>query len=686
MKKLVLVLVTFFLVACQNQKIDRLSIESPDGTLSLILQLENGQPTYQLDRFNRAIINPSKLGFVLADEDSLTAFKIIGSATSTFDETWTQPWGEKKDIRNHYNELRVMMRESAAPKRKMNMVFRLYDDGVGFRYEFPEQPNLQEFNIMDELTEFALADDATAWWIPAYEWNRYEYLYQATKTSELDTVHTPVTFETPDGLFMSIHEAALTDYSSMTLEHVGGTTLKADLVPWSDGVRVKTAAPMVTPWRTVQIADDAGGLITSYLILNLNEPNKLKDTSWIKPGKYVGIWWEMHLNVATWGSGPIHGATTENTKRYIDFAAKYGFDGVLVEGWNVGWDGDWVTNGHLFQFTTPYPDFDIEEITQYAQDKGVRLIGHNETGAAVLNYDEQLEDAFAYYERLGVRAVKTGYVGNDPSIKRIDENGEERWEWHHGQFMVQHYRRVVEEAAKHHIMLDAHEPIKDTGIRRTWPNMMTREGARGQEYNAWDPDGGNPPDHETILPFTRLLAGPMDFTPGIFDLLYEEARPDNRVNTTLAKQLAEYVVLYSPLHMAADLPQNYEASPEPFQFILDVPTDWQDTKVLHARIGDYVTIVRQDRNSDDWFLGSVTDENGRNLQASLSFLEPNQKYVAEIYRDGADADWQTNPYAIDITQQLVDQNTTLTLRLAPGGGQAIRFRKADDEDIENLRD
>lgn len=677
-------IISLLLFACGKQRSTEWQVQSPDGTLSLTFKVNEGIPSYELSRFNRVVINPSKLGFILNPEDSLTVFKVTGHKIASFDETWTQPWGEVKYIRNHYNELLMNLREPSDSRRKMELVFRLYDDGLGFRYKFPEQPNLADFEIMDELTEFALADDATAWWIPAYRWNRYEYLYQANATSELDTVHTPVTFETSDGLFMSIHEAALTDYSSMTLKNIGGTTLKADLVPWSDGVRVKTQAPMVTPWRTIQIADDAGGLITSHLILNLNEPNKLKDTSWIKPGKYVGIWWEMHLNTSTWGSGPNHGATTEKTKRYIDFAAKYGFDGVLVEGWNVGWDGDWVNEGYRFQFTMPYPDFDIEQVTRYAEEKGVRLIGHHETGAAVLNYEDQFADAFAYYENLGVRVVKTGYVGNDPSIKRIDENGEEQWEWHYGQFMVRHYRKVIEKAAEHRIMLDVHEPIKATGIRRTYPNMMTREGARGQEYNAWDPDGGNPPEHETILPFTRLLGGPMDFTPGIFDLLYEKARSDNRVNTTLAKQLAEYVVLYSPLQMAADVPENYEANPQPLQFILDVPTDWQNTNVLHGRIGDYITIVRLDRNSDDWYLGSVTDENGRNLQTTLSFLEPNQKYVAEIYRDGPDADWQTNPYDIEITEKLVDQSSNLILRLAPGGGQAIRFRKATQKDIRRL--
>ncbi|UCE18535.1 MAG: glycoside hydrolase family 97 protein, partial [Gemmatimonadota bacterium] len=628
-------------------------------------------------------IKTSRLGFILKNEPPLAYdFVVASKETNSVDETWTQPWGEKKDIRNHYNELRLNLVEPSKPSRKMTVVFRVYDDGLGFRYEIPEQPQLTDFEIMDELTEFALTGDHEAWWIPAYWWNRYEYLYRRSPVSTMDTVHTPVTMETEDGLFLSFHEAALTDFASMTLERRGDCTLKADLVPWSDGVRVKTSAPMVTPWRTIQIADTPGGLITSYLILNLNEPNKLDDVSWIKPGKYVGIWWEMHLGISTWGSGPTHGATTENAKRYIDFAAKYGFDGVLVEGWNVGWDGDWIKNSDKFRFTEPHEDFDINDVVRYASEKNVELIGHHETGGGINNYDRQMTDAYAYYERLGVRIVKSGYVAHDREIKRIDEKGEEQGEWHHGQFMVRYYRKAVEEAAKHHIMLNVHEPIKDTGIRRTYPNMMTREGSRGQEFNAWSGDGGNPPEHTTILPFTRFLGGPMDFTPGIFDLHFEEAnRPDNRVNTTLAKQLALYVVLYSPLHMAADLPENYEANLEPFQFIVDVPTDWQNTKVLHSRIGDYVTVVRQDRNSEDWYLGSITDEEGRVLEAPLQFLDPARKYVAEIYRDGALADWITNPYDIEIEERLVDNGTMLTLRLAPGGGQAIRFRPATENDV-----
>lgn len=678
--RLALFLAMIFFRFAQAQPIE---VTSPNSVLKLSFELKDGAPLYQISRFDMPVIKPSKLGFILKDASPLSGdFKIFSSQQKSVDETWTQVWGEKKDIRNNYTELRVDLEETSQAKRKMTIVFRVFDDGVGFRYEIPQQPGLNKFDIMDELTEFALTGNHTAWWIGAYQWNRYEYLYQKTRISEFDKVHTPLTMETDNGLYLTIHEAALTDFASMTLARQKNNVLKADLVPWSDGIKVKTTTPLKSPWRTIQIVDTAGELITSYLILNLNEPNKLEDVSWIKPGKYVGIWWEMHLGTATWGSGEKHGATTANTKRYIDFASEFGFDGVLVEGWNIGWNGDWGQNGDQFLFTKPYPDFDINEVTRYAREKGVRLIGHHETGAGVINYEKQMENAFTYYQKLGVRVVKTGYVGHGQNIKRIDENGKIQKEWHHGQYMVRHYRKAVIEAAKHQISLDVHEPIKDTGIRRTYPNMMTREGARGQEYNAWDHQGGNPPEHSVILPFTRLLGGPMDFTPGIFDLHFKQAnRPQNRVNTTLAKQLALYVVLYSPLQMAADLPENYRVNLKPFQFIADVPTDWADTQVLHARIGDYITIVRKDRNSENWHLGSITDEEGRLLEAPLLFLDAGKKYVAEIYRDGDNASWNDRPYDIEIEKKVVTRETTLQLRLASGGGQAIRFRPAKEGDF-----
>jgi alpha-glucosidase len=457
----------------------------------------------------------------------------------------------------------------------------------------------------------------------------------------------------------------------MTLIGSKEKILQCDLVPWPDGVKVKTATPTQTPWRTIQISETASGLITSHLILNLNEPNKISDTSWIRPMKYVGIWWGMHLGTNTWGSGPNHGATTKNAKRHIDFAAAHGFRGVLIEGWNIDWDGTWWENGAIFRFTEPHPDYDIEEVTRYAQSKGVEIIGHHETGAHIGNYERQLEDAFKYAKKHGINAIKTGYVGQN-AVSTTGENV-----WHHGQYMVRHYRKVVELAAKYQIMLDVHEPIKDTGIRRTWPNMMTREGARGQEYNAWAEDGGNPVDYLTIIPFTRMLAGPFDYTPGIFDLEFRQAnRPNNRVRGTLAKELAIYVVIYSPLHMAADLPENYDQQPA-FKFIEDVPVDWEYTRVLHAQIGDYITIARKDRNSPDWYIGSITDENSRQLDVPLTFLDANTKYIAEIYADAPDTHWETNPLAIEINKMPVDSKTILTLEMASGGGQAIRIRAVD---------
>ncbi len=685
MRFLLPVLAVSFLAVQPAAVAQSYQVFSPDSILSVTVALDgSGVPRYQVQRFGLDVVRPSRLGFRLKNAAPLLdGFAVAADKRTSFDETWTQPWGEKKDIRNHYNELRLTLQQQDAAARRMDVVFRVFDDGVGFRYEIPEQPGLGAFEIMDEATEFALVGDPTAWWIPALKAERYEYLYRETPLSKADTVHTPLTLRTEDGLYLSFHEAALVDYASMTLARVDSSRLKAYLVPWSDGTAVKTAAPMHTPWRTLQIADTPGELITSYLILNLNEPNKLGDVSWVKPGKYVGIWWEMHLDKSTWGSGPRHGATTANTRRYIDFAAANGFDGVLVEGWNEGWDGNWIQDG-AFSFTRPYPDFDLEGLADYARQKGVALIGHHETGGNVRNYEPQMEAAYALYEKLGVSGVKTGYVNYGIGITGTGEDGAPTKQWHHGQYMVRHYQATLEGMARHHLMLDIHEPIKDTGLRRTWPNMMTREGARGQEYNAWSGDGGNPPDHTTLLPFTRMLSGPMDFTPGIFDLLFEDARPNNRVNTTLAKQLALYVVLYSPLQMAADLPENYEARPDAFQFIKDVPADWEDTRVLHADIGNYVTIARQKRDSDEWFLGSITDENGRMLRAPLTFLPDGRPYVAEIYRDGAGGDWKTNPYALDITRALVTSRTVLPLRLAPGGGTAIRFRPATSDEEKTL--
>lgn len=664
------------------------TVTSPGDINTIHFHLdESGVPFYSVRRKGTTVLEPSQLGFELKGvRDLRDGFVVSSVETAEYDETWEQVWGEKQFIRNHYNEMKVHLSEEHDESRRMTLVFRVYDDGIAFRYEIPGQAHVDTLVIMDELTGFALTGDHRSWYIDAYQWNRFEYLFKETPLSEADTVHTPLTMQTDDGLYMSFHEAALVDYSTMTLERVDGYTLQSNIMPWSDGVRVRSSAPMVTPWRTLQLADDPGDLITSYLILNLNEPNKIEDTSWIKPGKYVGIWWEMHLDKSTWGPGPRLGATTEKAKHYIDFAAEYGFDHVLVEGWNPGWDENWYESGVVFDFTKSIPEFDLEGVAQYALDNGTRLMGHHENSATVLHYESQMEEGFALYEDLGVRAVKTGYVGHGQEIMRYDEDGNEQYEWHHGQFMVDHHQRVVELAASHNISLNVHEGVKDTGLRRTWPNLMTREVAVGQEYNAWGEWGGNPPDHVVILPFTRMLSGPFDYTPGIFDLHFDEYRPDNRIKHTLAKELALYVTIYSPLQMAADLPRNYEANPEPFQFILDVPTDWYDTKVLHADIGNYVTIVRKDRDGDEWFLGSITDEQGRTLEADLSFLDAGRKYVAEIYRDGDEADWEDNPYDIVIEEVLVDDETVMPLVLAPGGGQAVRFRPADASEINRLPD
>jgi alpha-glucosidase len=667
-------------------------ISSPDGRIHVTFMLKNGVPYYSVRYCDKDILVPSRLGFIFKERKPLNQnFFIVSSKYKSFDQTWTQPWGEVKQIRNHYNELRVDLQETTETCRKMTIVFRLYNYGLGFRYELPRQDHLSDFEIMDEETEFSLTGDHTAWWIPAYQKERYEYLYHKTPISSISksfrAVNTPLTIKTINGIYLSIHEADLKDYSSMALMPLKSNKLKVDLFPWSNGVKVKGATTLRTPWRTIQIAENPGDLITNYLILNLNEPNQLGDVSWVKPGKYIGIWWGMHLGKYTWDPGPKHGATTENAMRYIDFAAKYGIPMVLIEGWNKGWNGDWVVQGEQFNFTTPAEDFDIQEVASYAAKKGIKIIGHHETSSAVKNYEQQLERAFEFYKKLGIDIVKTGYVGKDPAVKRLDDQGNLiGMEWHHGQYMVNHYRKVVETAARYQIMLDVHEPIKDTGERRTYPNMMTREGARGQEYNgyiAWSEEGGNPPEHTTILPYTRMLAGPFDYTPGIFDLLFAEYRPKNRVKSTLAKELSLYVILYSPLQMLADLPENYEKNLPAFQFLLDVPVDWQDTEVLNGEIGEYITIVRKDSHSEDWYLGSITDENGRILFVPFTFLDPNKKYVAEIYADGVDADWIYNPLSLDIYKMLVDRNTILKLRLARGGGQAMRIRPAYEHEVNH---
>jgi alpha-glucosidase len=669
-----------------------LSVASPDSRNTVTVQLRDGKLYYSVQRNGRAVLLPSLLGFEFRGTPPLRDnLRITGTTRNAVDLTWTQPWGEVARVRDHHNELRVSVAEAASPGRRFDVVFRTFNNGVGFRYEVPAQPGLAEFEIMEELTEFAMADDARAWSIPSNRprLDRSEILYASSPVSVLDSVQTPLTMETRDGsAFIVIHEANLVDYARMNLrgQRLENRTLRAALAPHNDGIKVRGRTPFVTPWRTIQMADRAVDLAPSVLGLNLNPPNVLPSTEWIKPMKYVGIWWGMHigsrepgltggfpdsLRLMTWSSGPRHGATTANAKRYIDFAAANGIGGVLVEGWNIGWDGDWIANANLFSFTQAYPDYDLREVAAYARQKGVRLIVHNETSGGIENYERQMDSAYALYRSLGIDAIKSGYVTDN------SKEGHSHW----SQFMVRHYRKVIETAARFRIMLDVHEPVHDTGERRTYPNMMSREGARGQEYNAWGGEGGNPPEHETILFFTRLLAGPMDFTPGIFDILIERGtgrprRPDEpRIRTTLAKQLALYVVLYSPLQMAADLPENYERQPA-FQFIRDVAVDWEETRVLEGRIGDYVVVARHQRNGPDWYIGAITDEEGRTFDVPLSFLPQGRSYVAEVYADGPGAHWLTNPLPVTISNQPVTASSRLRLVLAPGGGQAIRIRPA----------
>ena len=655
----------------------QLRVASPDGRNAVALEVRDGRLYYSVTRDQHALILPSLLGFEFRGAPPLRdGLRITDTLRNSHDEWWTQPWGDVARVHDHHNELAVGIVETAPPNRRLTVRVRAFNDGVAFRYEVPEQSGLGAFEITDELTEFALADNSRAWYIPS-NWprkDRSEELYSSGPVSTLDSVQTPLTMESRDGrTVLVIHEANLVDYARMFLRgpRMEGRTLHAALAPLASGVKVRGHTPFVTPWRTIQLADRAADLAPSLLGLNLNPPNALASTDWIHPMKYVGIWWGMHIGTMSWASGPTHGATTVNAKRYIDFAAANGFGGVLVEGWNLGWDGDWIANRDAFSFTKAYPDYDLPAVAAYARQKGVRLIVHNETSGGIENYERQIDSAYTLYRSLGLDAIKSGYVTD------LTSTGDS----HYSQTMVQHYRKVIELAARNNIMLDVHEPMHDTGERRTFPNMMTREGARGQEYNAWSGDGGNPPEHETILFFTRLLAGPMDFTPGIFDLLLERGtgqprRADQpRVRTTLAKQLALYVVLYSPLQMAADLPEHYARQPA-FQFIRDVAVDWDTTRVLDGRIGDYVAVARRERGGQTWFIGAITDEAPRTLEVPLSFLIPGKSYLAEIYADGPNANWLDNPLPVSITRRTVTSATRLRIVMAPGGGQAVRIRPA----------
>lgn len=690
------------------------------GKVELSFSLEgDGIPVYAVSYGGKPVVLPSRLGFVLAEDSNFyRGFVLRGTERRSVDETWAPVWGQVKEIRNRYEQLTVHLQEvgklgagtsgqsqeagtsgqsqgAGAPGKLLDIVFRVFADGVGFRYAFPKQPGLHYFIVSDEVTQFRMAGDHKTFWIPG-DYDTNEYPYTTSALSAVDNremvakstaiavrvapdpyaVQTPLMMKTADGLYLNIHEAALVDYPAMQLHVDRATlTLSASLVPDAVGNKAYMHAPCHTPWRTIIVSDKAADILTSHMILNLNEPSKLKRTDWIHPMKFVGVWWEMQTGRSTWsysdypdsvGAGGAlipngrHGANTANVERYIDFAARNHIGGVLVEGWNVGWEdwfGNWKEN--VFDFVTPYPDFDIRAITAYAKARGVQLIMHNETSGSATNYERQMDTAFRFMTAWGYHAVKTGYVG------RIIPRGEH----HDGQWMVEHYVRVARKAAQYHVMLDAHEPVRPTGLQRTYPNWLACEAARGNEYNAFS--DGNAPEHETILPFTRLMGGPMDYTPGIFKLRGYSTVPGRRVHTTLCKQLALYVTMYSPLQMAADLPENYEAHMDAFQFIKDVPVDWDDTRVLEAEPGDYVTIARKGKGSPNWFLGAITNEHARTMKVSLDFLDKGRKYKATIYKDGPGADWKDNPEVYTIETVVVDSRSELTVQLAPGGGCAV---------------
>lgn len=650
------------------------TVTSPDGRIVATLEADaEGVPSYEIMFDGQPVIERSTIGFTFTDIDPMRRnFEVVAEVTSAADTQWEQPWGERRLVTDRHNELSVTFRQRDDHARQMTVRMRVFDDGVGFRMEFPEQESLPVANIAEELTEFRIASDGEAWSIPAGDWNRYEYLYERTPISALSTVHTPVTMILENGTHLSFHEAALVDYSGMWLRRMEGTRLRAQLAPSPRGPKVIREGAFHTPWRTIQIADGPAGLFESAMILNLNEPNVLGDVSWFEPHKYIGIWWEMHLETSSWASGENHGATTENAMRHIDFAAENGFRGILIEGWNVGWDGNWFGNGRDYSFTQSYPDFDIVAVTDYARERGVRIIGHHETGGNINVYESQLADAMAFYESLGIDAVKSGYVADAGGIIAPDGEGGETFVWHDGQEMVNHHLRVVQEAAEHRIAVNPHEPIKDTGLRRTYPNWVSREGARGAEYDAWAVPK-NDPAHVPELIFTRMLSGPMDYTPGVFSL---EGRGANSPDlpSTLARQLAFYVAIYSPIQMVADLPENIAAYPHALDFVQRVGVDWEDSRLLDGAVGEFAVIARQVREDDAWFVGGVTDDQPRDITITLDFLDAETEYVATIWEDGEGADGLgEDRHAMNVREVTVRQGDTLDMHMARAGGIAIEI-------------
>ncbi|MEO0581388.1 MAG: glycoside hydrolase family 97 protein [Bacteroidota bacterium] len=692
---LLTLLVCGFWSCNQGGAVPPTSLTSPDEQIKIdFLLTEEGQPAYAVSFKGKTVVDTSTLGFDLRDMPALgKGMEIQTVDVSQFSETWEMPWGEQREVINNYKQMTVSLKETAAPNRMLNIIFKAYDDGIGFRYDFPAQAGLDTLIIMDELTQFQMTGDHRTWWHPA-DWDCYELQYYDTKISEIDTtgkkgdntagftpehaVNTPFTMKTSDGVYLSIHEANLTDYAGMTAKvDTANLLFTSDLVAsrrygWS----VKRAVPFQTPWRTIQIADRAGDLIESNLIVNLNEPSVIEDMSWFEPTKYMGIWWEMHLGLNTWKyEGGQHGATTERAKTLIDYCAEKGFGAILVEGWNTGWER-WIgfpDREGVFDFVTPYPDYDLKEVVRYGKEKGVGIIMHHETSAATQTYDKMRDSAFRMMQELGIRSVKTGYVGP------IQPEGE----YHHGQYMVNHYRRVLKDGAKYQVAINAHEPIKATGIRRTYPNAIAREGVRGQEFNAWANDGGNKTSHLPTVAFTRLLGGPLDYTPGAFLRKLEDfgkghGRKLNDLNTTIGHEIALYVVINSPIQMICDLPEHIGNHPF-LEFIQDVGVNWETTKALDGEPGDYVVIARNERGTDKWFVGAITDETGRDVEVKLDFLEPGKTYNAKIYGDGDNAHYETNPddYEVSLQGDLTNEST-IKLTLAPGGGAAISLLPAGE--------
>lgn len=691
---------------------------SPDNNVHLSFELqEKGKPSYSLQYKKSQVINPSTLGLELNGQESLQeGFEVVNTSTSSFDETWQPVWGENKDIRNHYNELLVELKQTSTG-RFMNLRFRVYDDGIGFRYEFPQQRNLVYFVVKEEHSQFAMSGDHTAWWIPG-DYDTQEYDYTESKLSEIrgllqgavsgnasQTVFSPtgvqtsLQMKTAEGLYINLHEAALVDYSCMHLNlDEKYLIFESWLTPDAVGNKAYMQSPCHTPWRTVMVSDDARKILASNLILNLNEPCKYEDTSWIKPMKYIGVWWEMIAGGKPWaytwdipsvklgetdytGVKPngVHPANNANVKKYIDFAAEHGFDQVLVEGWNIGWE-DWFGNSkdYVFDFQTPYPDFDIKMLNEYAHSKGVKLMMHHETSSSVRNYERHMEAAYQLMNKYGYNSVKSGYVGN------IIPRGEH----HYGQWLNNHYLYAVTEAAKHRIMVNAHEAVRPTGLCRTYPNLIGNESARGTEYEAF---AGNKPFHTTVLPFTRLQGGPMDYTPGIFEMDMNKLNPNSHshVNSTLARQLALYVTMYSPLQMAADLPENYERFMDAFQFIKDVAVDWDESRYLEAEPGRYIVVARKAKGTDNWFVGCTSNEDGHISALKLDFLDKDKKYIATVYEDSKDAHYRTNPQAYTIRKGIVSAKSVLKMKAAPGGGYAISIMEVTDKaamkGVKNLK-